>query len=213
MACSRILPPLASFTIILGTAGRPTIKHTLASIAPQLEPGDELFVLRDDSDDAGDTPRNETMHRAAGSHLLFIDDDDIYVPDALARMRRFADENPGRIGIFRMKHVVGTTHWREPAIYYGNVSTQTFCIPNVPGKLGRWHRTPRPQRDDLYVGDYVFLKETIALQGEPIFVDEVTVLVRPERNPAKRWFVRARYHAAVGQRLRRLRAKQVSSHA
>jgi glycosyltransferase involved in cell wall biosynthesis len=197
---------VASFTIILATAGRETIKHTLASIAPQLEPGDELYVLHDDSGDAGDTPRNQTMHRARGSHLLFMDDDDVYVPDALARIRRFADENPGRIGLFKMKHVVGTTHWHERAIYYGNVSTQTFCIPNVPGKLGRWHRTQRPNRTELYIGDYVFLKETIELQGEPIFVDEVTVLVRPERNPVKRWIVRARYRAAVGQRLRSLRA-------
>ena len=193
---------MASLTIILGTAGRPTIKHTLASIAPQLEPGDELFILRDDSGDAGDTPRNQTMHRARGTHLLFIDDDDVYVPDALARVRRFADENPGRIGLFKMKHVVGTTHWRERAVYYGNVSTQTFCVPNIPGKLGRWHYTERPDRDEPYAGDYSFLKETIELQGEPIFVDEVTVLVRPERNPLKRWLVRARYRAALGRRLR-----------
>jgi hypothetical protein len=197
---------MATFTIILATAGRPTIKHTLASIAPQLEPGDELFVVRDDSGDAGDTPRNQTMHRAKGTHLLFIDDDDVYVRDALARLRRFADEHPGRIGLFKMKHVVGTTHWRDREVYHGNVSTQTFCVPNVPGKLGRWHRTERPNRDEPYIGDYVFLKETIELQGEPIFVDEVTVLVRPERNPLKRWFVRARYRAALGQRLRALRA-------
>jgi hypothetical protein len=204
---------LATLTIILATAGRPTIKHTLASIAAQLEPGDELFVLRDDSGDAGDTPRNETMHRATGTHLLFIDDDDVYVPDAFARVRRFADENPGRIGLFKMKHVVGTTHWRDREVYYGNVSTQTFCVPNIPGKLGRWHRTERPNRDEPYIGDYVFLKETIELQGEPIFVDEVIVLVRPERNPLKRWLVRSRYHAAVGQRLRRLRARHVGSRA
>jgi glycosyltransferase involved in cell wall biosynthesis len=204
---------MATFTIILATAGRPTIKHTLASIAPQLEPGDELFVVRDDSGDAGDTPRNQTMHRAKGTHLLFIDDDDVYVRDALARLRRFADEHPGRIGLFKMKHVVGTTHWRDREVYHGNVSTQTFCVPNVPGKLGRWHRTERPNRDEPYVGDYVFLKETIELQGEPIFVDEVIVLVRPERNPLKRWLVRSRYHAAVGQRLRRLRARHVGSRA
>jgi hypothetical protein len=204
---------MATFTIILATAGRPTIKHTLASIAPQLEPGDELFILRDDSGDAGDTPRNETMHRAAGTHLLFIDDDDEYVPDALARIRRFADAHPGRIGLFKMKHVVGTTHWRDREVYYGNLSTQTFCVPNIPGKLGRWHRIERLNRDEPYIGDYVFLKETIELQGEPIFVDEVTVLVRPERNPLKRWLVRSRYHAAVGQRLRRLRARHVGSRA
>ena len=102
---------MATFTIIVGTAGRKTLRRTLKSITPQLEPGDELFVLRDDSGDAGDTPRNQTMYRAAGSHLLFMDDDDVYVPDALANMRRFADENPGRIGIFRIQYTVGPKRW------------------------------------------------------------------------------------------------------
>src|SRR5436190_10010048 len=163
--------------------------RTLKSITTQLEPGDELFVLRDDSGDAGDTPRNQTMHRAAGTHLLFMDDDDVYAPGALARIRRFADENPGRIGLFKMKHVVGTTHWHERRVFFGNISTQIICVPNVPGKLGRWHYSLRPNRDQPYTGDYTFLKETIELQGDPIFVDDVTVLVRPERNPLKRWLV------------------------
>ena len=198
---------MATFSIIVGTGGRKTLQRTLRSITFQLEPGDELFILRDDSGDAGDTPRNQTMHRAAGSHLLFIDDDDEYTKDALAGMRRWANEHPDRIGIFKMKHVVGTTHWREPKVYYGNVSTQTFCIPNIPGRLGVWHRTPRPNDKGLYIGDFVFLRETIELLGKPVFVDEVTVLVRPERNPLKRWLVRARYNAALGNRLRSIRGR------
>ena len=89
----------------------------------------------------------------------------------------------------------------EPELRFKNVSTQTFLVPNVPGKLGRWERRGR------IAGDFVFIEETARLQGEPIFVDEVTVLVRPERNPLKRWLVRARYRAALGERLRSARAK------
>ena len=192
---------MATFTIIVGTTGRKTLRRTLKSITSQLEPGDELFLLRDDSGDAGDTPRNQTMHRAAGSHLLFMDDDDVYVPGAFAKMRRFADENPGRIGIFRMEYTTGPKRWRVPELRNRNVSTQIFLVPNVPGKLGFWEH-----RGTIH-GDYVFIEETARLQGEPVFVDEVTVRVRPIRNPVQRLYVRARYRAALGTRLRALRAR------
>jgi len=192
---------VATFTIILGTAGRKTLQRTLRSITPQLEPGDELMIVRDDSGDAGDTPRNEGMPRAAGTHLLFMDDDDVYVRGALAKMRRFADENPGRIGIFRMEYTVGPKRWQVPELRNRNVSTQIFCVPNVPGKLGVWEH-----RGTVH-GDYTFIEETARLQGEPVFVDEVTVRVRPVRNPLKVLYIRARYHARLGTRLRTLRAR------
>jgi glycosyltransferase involved in cell wall biosynthesis len=195
-----------TLTIIVATSGRPTLKRTLASIVPQLRPGDEIFIVRDDSGDAGDTARMSAMPRALGTHLAFIDDDDVYVKDALEKMRRFAREHPGRIGIFKMKHPVGTTHWREgePVLRYANVSTQTFLVPNVPGKLGRWHERPRPSGKGTHIGDYVFLEETVELQGEPVFVDEVTVYARPIRNPLRLLWVRARHRAALRTRLREL---------
>ena len=192
---------MATFSIIVGTAGRKTLKRTLKSITSQLEPGDELMLLRDDSGDAGDTPRNQSMHRAAGTHLLFMDDDDVYVPGAFAKMRRFADENPGRIGIFRMEYTTGPKRWRVPELKNRNVSTQIFLVPNMPGKLGVWEH-----RGTVH-GDYTFIEETARLQGEPVFVDEVTVRVRPIRNPVRRLYVRARYRAALGTRVRRLRAR------
>ena len=82
---------MATFTIILGTAGRKTLRRTLRSITSQLEPGDEIMIIRDDSGDAGDTPRNISMHRAAGTHLLFMDDDDEYTPGRVStRSERIA---------------------------------------------------------------------------------------------------------------------------
>jgi glycosyltransferase involved in cell wall biosynthesis len=192
-----------TLSIIVATRGRKTLKRTLRSIARQVLPGDEVLVLCDDSGDAGDTPRMKAMPRARGSHLAFIDDDDVYVPDALEKLRRFARENPGRICIFKMKHPVGTTHWREdePVLRHANVSTQTFLVPNVPGKLGRWHETVTSEGRRRH-GDYVFITETAALQGEPVFVDEVTVYARPIRNPLHLLWARARYRAALRTRLR-----------
>lgn len=193
-----------TLSIIVATRGRTSLKRTLRSIARQLQPGDEVFVLCDDSGDAGDTPRMKAMPRARGTHLTFIDDDDVYTPGALERLRRFARENPGRIGIFKMQHPVGTTHWREgePVLRYANVSTQTFLVPNVPGKLGRWQAgRPRPGGGE-YAGDYVFITETAELQGEPVFVDDVTVLARPVRNPLRLAWIRLRYRARLRSRLR-----------
>src|SRR5919198_110045 len=191
--------PEPTLSIIVATHGRKTLKRTLRSIARQLQPGDEVFVICDDSGDAGDTARMSAMPRAVGTHLAFVDDDDVYVNDALEKFRRFAREHPGRIGIFKMKHPVGTTHWREgePTLRYANVSTQTFLVPNVPGKLGRWVESPGRPGGRSYAGDYVFITETVAMQGEPIFVDEVTVYARPIRNPLRRLWARARYRAAV----------------
>jgi hypothetical protein len=84
---------VATFSVIVGTVGRKTLRHTLRSITSQLEPGDELFVLRDDSGDAGDTPRNQTMHRAAGSHLLFMDDGRVREHAALRRRQPRPDRD------------------------------------------------------------------------------------------------------------------------
>src|SRR5712691_1809101 len=158
------------------------------------------MILRDDSGDAGDTPRNDAMPRARGTHLLFMDDDDVYVPNALATIRRFADENPGRIGIFKLEYAAGNRRWVDPVFRYKNVSTQTFLVPNVPGKLGRWQRQGRVE------GDWRFIEATARLQGEPIFVDEVTVRVRPV-NPVLQIWIRARYRAALGTRARRTLAR------
>jgi glycosyltransferase involved in cell wall biosynthesis len=192
---------MATFSVIIPTKGRSSIHRTLESIVPQLEHGDEVIVLRDSTGDSGDTARNDGMSRARGTHLLFMDDDDVYVPGAFASMRRFAAENPGRIGIFKIEYVVGNRRWVDPELRWKNVSTQMYVVPNVPGKLGPWERRGR------IAGDYVFIEETARLQGDPIFVDEVTVLMRPERNPLKRAWVRARYRARLGTRLRAAKAR------
>jgi glycosyltransferase involved in cell wall biosynthesis len=197
--------PEPTLSIIVPTLGRKTLERTLRSIAGQVRPGDEVLVVCDETGDSGDSARMSGMERARGSHLAFMDDDDVYAPGAFEKMRHFARENPGRIGIFKMQHPVGTTHWRdgEPVLRYANVSTQNFLVPNVPGRLGRWtDRPPRPG-GGLYAGDYAFIVGTVELQGEPVFVDEVTVLVRPVRNPVSLAWIRLRYRARLRSRLRR----------
>src|SRR5437588_3541660 len=160
-----------TFTVVVPTIGRPSLGPALKSISGQLEPGDEIIVICNDAGDQGDSARNSGVARAAGSHLIFLDDDDAYVPGALAAMRRFAAENPGRIGIFRMELVSGARIWTEPVLRYGNVGSPMFVVPNVPGKLGRWDQSRR-------ANDWAFIEETVSLQGEPIFLDEVVARIR-----------------------------------
>lgn len=190
--------------MIVPTSGRRTLLGTLESIVSQLEPGDEVIVLRDGARDYGHSARNAAMPRAKGTHLLFQDDDDQYADGALAEMRRFAREQPDRIAIFRMRYPDGRLLWADPELRYKNVSTQTFLIPNVPGKLGRW------ENDGLRGGDYVFIEETVALQGDPVFCDHLVTYVRSDRRPGRRRMQRLlaplsrlRFRAAPRTRLQR----------
>jgi hypothetical protein len=121
-------------------------------------------------------------------------------------MRRFAREHPGRIGIFRMRYLDGKVLWTEPVVRLRNVGTPMLCVPNVPGKLGRWESPAYPR-----VADYEFLRRTIDLQGEPIFREEIVAHIRSDRRPLPRALKRVttpiaelRYRASPRTRLLRL---------
>ena len=155
---------------------------TLESITPQLEPGDVVIVTCNNDSTWGDRARNRAMKTANTTHLLFIDDDDVYTPGALKAMRQFAAANPGRIGIFRMRFEFwfhgeyGRIFWEAPLLRWGNVGTPMFVVPNVREKLGKWD-------PNLPWGDWAFIQDTVALQGEPLFCDTVVARIRPDNRP------------------------------
>jgi len=184
-----------TFSVVLPTSGRRTLARALASVSPQLEAGDEVILVRYDCSVQGDWARNSAVERAIASHLVFLDDDDEFVPDALARFRRFAIEHPGRIGLFRMQLPTGDLIWSEPVFAYGQVGGPTMVIPNLPGKLGRWAQTE--------IGnDWAFVEETVRLQRtEPVFRDEIVARVRPDGTFGSRWDA-VRYRLRLGSRVR-----------
>ena len=203
------MPDRVTFSVILPTRGRSTLRGTLASITEQLEPGDEAIVRCSRDEDFGNKARQSMIERAKGTHLVFMDDDDQFATGALATMRRFAAENPGRIGIFRMRYLDGRVLWNEPVLRLRNVSSQMLCVPNVPGKLGRWE-SPEYER----IADYEFVRQTAELQGEPIFREEIVAHIRSDRRPLGRLRKRIttpvadlRYRTAPGTRLRRRLAR------
>ena len=194
-----------TFSVIVPTRGRRTILPALESITEQLEPGDEVLVRCSRDEDFGNTARQSMIERAKGTHLLFMDDDDQFARGALATMRSFAREHPGRIGIFRMRYLDGRVLWTEPVLRLRNVSSQMLCVPNVPGKLGRWE-SPEYER----VADYEFVRATAELQGEPIFREETVAHIRSDRRPLPRALKRVttplaelRYRVSLRTRLRR----------
>jgi hypothetical protein len=84
-----------------------------------------------------------------------------------------------------------------------------LCVPNVPGKLGRWE-SPEYER----IADYEFVRQTAELQGEPIFREEIVAHIRSDRRPLGRLRKRIttpvadlRYRTAPGTRLRRRLAR------
>lgn len=180
----------SSISIIVPTIGRASLLAALRSIASQIELDDEVLVSADGlqpdaramtalfnsrfryiesavrANDWGATPRNEALELARCSAIVFMDDDDVYLPGALDAIRCGLEECPGRPLIFRMLHR-GRIIWGKPELFLGNVSTQMFAVPNLPGRVGRWTKR--------YEGDYDFIFETVALYpaGSVIFREEI----------------------------------------
>jgi hypothetical protein len=165
-------------------------------------PGDELIVVFDDSGDAGDTPRNRVIDGAHGTHIAFLDDDDEYRPGALEAIRRFARESPGRVGIFRIQYGLFGTPWSEDGKKLIATATAMYVVPNVKGKIGRFG--PVPGAPPGRLGDYAFIVETVAMQGDPVWRTEVIQEIRPEKRRRRRLryrlMLKTRLKSALGLR-------------
>jgi GT2 family glycosyltransferase len=178
-------------SIVIPTLGRPTLERTLASCSD----ADEIVVVHD-TVKGGSTPslppnavliegrwgvtgghagRQEGIRRATGTHLAFMDDDDVYTPGAIQMMRDAACERPV---IFRMDHYSHGVLWRDPVVRFGNVSTQMYVVPNEPARLGSWepHAPGLPEPG----GDYTFIAGCVTHMGEPVWREEIISTLRPE---------------------------------
>jgi hypothetical protein len=124
---------------------------------------------------SGNAQRMVGIDAAAGAYLVFIDDDDVHTRGAFAQIRRAVAENPQRVLIFQMRRE-GQLYWGigHPELWEGNVSTQCFVVPNLPGKVGSWLTR------DRYASDFDFISECVALQGEPVWCPGVIALSPPE---------------------------------
>lgn len=118
------------------------------------------------------------MALATGTHLTFMDDDDVYAPNALVAVRTAAAAEPDAIHIFRMRAWNGELLPRTATVTSGNVGTPMIVVPNVKEKLGRW---VHPELSDQGRSDFAFISETTDSYSELIWHDEVIALCRPTR--------------------------------
>lgn len=166
-----------TLSVLVASSGRPTLRTTLESIAPQLLPGDELLVKVNNNAPWGHAARNELMDRARGDMLAFQDDDDIYAAGALDAIRQVTASALGHVHIFRMKYgahsqAPGAVIWQREELVEGQVSTGTIVVPNVKSKLGKW--------GSEYAGDFAFLASTAALYDDPpIWHEDIVTIYRP----------------------------------
>lgn len=146
---------MMSLSIITPTVSRPTLARALASAT--LRPFDEWIVVGDGPQpearqlveelghpyryleteptcDWGNAQRQMGMEQAQGFYLLFLDDDDEYLPGALEIIRR---QLTGMPFIFRA-HRNGEIIWKERRVVAGNVGHCFSCVPNLRSRLPRW---------------------------------------------------------------------------
>ncbi len=181
-------------TVIIPTMGRDTLERALASC----EGADEILVIVDRSrapegwtvalpeharlievetcNKGGHSSRNTAMPLATGTHLAFLDDDDVFLPGAIDAMRAAACDQPV---VFRMDHPQHGILPRDREVRFGNVSTQMFLVPNDPARLGVWeaHAPELPQPG----GDYTFIRGCVEKMGGPVWRDELVARLRPDQ--------------------------------
>lgn len=159
--------------MVIPTTGRDSLERARASAAA----ADEVVVVEDATGDRGYTARTVGMARATGTHLAFLDDDDIYTPGAIDLMRRAASDRPV---IFRMDDPFHGILWRTPELVYGNVGTPMFLVPNRD--LGEW-KGVEFGRGAPRGGDFNFITGCVEKQGAPVWRKEIIATVRPEPEP------------------------------
>ena len=163
----RTLPRLS---FLIATKGRMSLADTLASIFAQWEPGDQVIADKNADGDWGHAARNRMMPSAYGNFLLFIDDDDVYLPGAIDAIRKGCDEAWDAMHFFRMRYPDGRVLWQNKTQIEDNLSTQMLAAPNRTSWLGQW--------GDRYAGDADFVVSTLKLlPSDPVWHEDVVVQV------------------------------------
>lgn len=185
--------PLA---IIVPTIGRPSLSATLRSISLQCKEDDNVIVVSDGhrplardiyqewaphdwwqylelppDGNWGHGLRNQVMDALEpNTHVVTIDDDDVYEDGALELFRAACCNIPV---VFRMRFgrghpADGLTVWREPEVRYGDIGTPMILAPVGRSRFGL-----------EYHGDFAYVSALVEEHGEPIWRPEVVAHIRP----------------------------------
>lgn len=158
-------------SVIIPTVGRPTLQRTLESVTSQLRSGDEVITLMDDTGDSGNSPRDRA--KPSGTHVWYLDDDDVATPEALTFLRRMAAKDEHSMWVFRMIQPDGEILWRDRVLKPGNVGTPCVLIPNrFP--LPRWTQA----NDELIFSDIRWI-EKVAKSYNVEWSEDIVARIRP----------------------------------
>lgn len=198
-----------ALTLIVPSQGRPELRQCILSVHRQMEEEDNFIVGVDTFEDAEagdkveeivrefDDPRISVVPHDAGHHcwghcqlnaaLDLVedkhwvggnDDDDVWLPTALDSMREeIAKLREPRPLLFRFKSYHDTVHWRTAG---------EFSQGTIGGHCGLFYKAKGHSLGQFtcrYEGDFDYLESTLALQGEPVWVDKLTALARPWAKP------------------------------
>ena len=168
-----------TISVIIPTIGRDQLPRAVASVAVQLQPGDEILILRDETGDSGNTPRDDATKRAKGTHLWFLDDDDVACKRALTAMREAADEHPKALCCFKMLYgkkseAPGMILWERKSVEPGQLGTPCCLIPNLPN-LPLWTEA----NDELIFSDIRYLMKVAARCRDVVWFEDVVAHIRP----------------------------------
>ena len=191
-----------TFTIVLPTVNRPCLKTCLESIRRQdLRPGDEVLIVSDGvydgcrevwesynlpgrfmehaagpSGDWGHTIRNLYMKECRTTHIMHMDDDDIYAAKGLATVREKVSTFPDSLHLFSLGD--GTlarrclwTHQKLGSYTLGNVDTK-IVVHKADGNWATW--------TSGHDGDSQFIRFTAEMYEDIKWWEEVIAIMRPQ---------------------------------
>jgi len=195
---------MRSLGIFIATPGRASLWKTLASIAYQGAPVEDVLVVGDGfhkataelvevassalklpvryvatekTRDWGHTQQNYALQHVKGDYLIYQDDDDIFVPRALTEAAKLVSE-------FRDPHpLVGRVKSPRLGLIWPTPGTvldgHCIVVPNDKKKLGFFTSD--------YNGDQGYIRHCLAAYEECSWTDRIWTLTRPHWNLIPMW--------------------------
>jgi len=181
---------MSSFNVVISTIGRPTLKRMIRSFAHDLSSEDILTIIWDGTEpdrnlvdglkckviffrsnkrlgNYGHAARTYFQKFLSGDYIMNADDDDIYLPGAMDKIKQHCVDK--KLYIFKML-------WNEKFIPYeagvmevGNIGTPCGVYPNIKDF---------PEWGSLREGDFEFYNK-LSQMLEPVWVDEAIYKIRP----------------------------------
>lgn len=191
-----------TLTVITPTIGRATLSDTARSVVGQLAPGDEWLIVGDGAQanaavlasqwpgvryletahtaNWGNVQRELGLRQASGSHVLFVDDDDVLVDGALAIIRQAVAEQPNVVHLFRClfqahRAIRDRVLWEEPRVRNCNVGTGMVTVPR-DGLQASWVWPDAA----AYEADYSFINQAVGQFGVA-WHPEIVQIINPYR--------------------------------